>query len=46
MNYPLFISIILAYVSFLFAERIGVSGVFSTVTAGLFHKRTERTIKA
>lgn len=43
---PIIMSIILAYVSFLFAERIGASGVLATVAAGLFHKRTERTIKA
>ena len=39
-------SIILAYVAYLFANRIGVSPVMAVVSAGLFHKRTERVIKA
>lgn len=43
---PIIMSLILAYVAYLFAVRIGVSGVLSVVAAGLFHKRTERTIKA
>ncbi len=43
---PIIMSIILAYVSYLFADRIGVSGVLAVFAAGLFHKRTERTIKA
>lgn len=43
---PIIMSLILAYVAYLFAERIGVSGVLAVVAAGLFHKRTERTIKA
>lgn len=43
---PIIMSVILAYVAFLFAERIGVSGVLAVVAAGLFHKRTERAIKA
>ena len=43
---PIIMSLILAYVAYLFAERIGVSGVLAVVTAGLFHKRTERQIEA
>ncbi|ABS76728.1 Na+/H+ antiporter [Coxiella burnetii] len=43
---PIIMSVILAYVSYLFADRIGVSGVLAVVAAGLFHKRTEKTIKA
>jgi len=43
---PIIMSLILAYVAYLFAMRIGVSGVLAAVAAGLFHKRTERTIKA
>ena len=43
---PIIMSLILAYVAYLFADRIGVSGVLAVVTAGLFHKRTERAIKA
>ena len=43
---PIIMSLILAYVAYLFAERVHVSGVLSVVAAGLFHKRTERMIKA
>lgn len=43
---PIIMSLILAYVAYLFASRIGVSGVLAVVAAGLFHKRTEHTIKA
>lgn len=43
---PIIMSLILAYVAYLFANRIGVSSVLAVVAAGLFHKRTERTIKA
>ena len=43
---PIIMSIILAYVAYLFADRIGVSGVLATVTAGLYHKSTERAIRA
>lgn len=43
---PIIMSLILAYVAYLFAVRIGVSGVLAVVAAGLFHKRTEHTIKA
>lgn len=43
---PIIMGLILAYVAYLFAERIGASGVLSVVTAGLFHKRTERAIQA
>jgi Na+/H+ antiporter len=43
---PIIMSLILAYVAYLFAERLGVSGVLAVVTAGLFHRRTERHILA
>lgn len=43
---PIIMSLILAYVAYLFAERVGASGVLAVVAAGLFHKRTERTIQA
>ncbi len=43
---PIIMSLILAYIAYLFADRIGVSGVLAVVAAGLFHKRTEREIKA
>ncbi len=43
---PIIMSLILAYVAYLFADRFGASGVLAVVAAGLFHKRTEREIKA
>jgi CPA1 family monovalent cation:H+ antiporter len=43
---PIIMSLILAYVAYLFADRVGASGVLAVVAAGLFHKRTERAIKA
>lgn len=43
---PIIMSLILAYISYLFAEHIGASGVLSVVAAGLFHTRTERMITA
>lgn len=43
---PIIMSLILAYVAYLFADRIGASGVLAVVAAGLYHKRTERAIKA
>lgn len=42
-NLPIIMSLILAYVAYLFAERIGASGVLAVVAAGLYHKKTERT---
>ncbi len=42
---PVIMSLILAYVAYLFAQRIGVSGVLAVVAAGLFHKKTERIIE-
>jgi len=43
---PIIMSLVLAYVAYLFAERLGVSPILAVVAAGLFHKRTERTIEA
>lgn len=43
---PIIMGLILAYVSYLFADHIGVSGVMAVVTAGLYHKKTEQAIKA
>lgn len=43
---PIIMSLILAYVAYMFADRVGVSGVLAVVTAGLYHKRTERKIEA
>lgn len=43
-NLPIVMSLILAYVAYLFAERVGASGVLAVVAAGLYHKRTERSI--
>lgn len=43
---PIIMGLILAYVAYLFAERVGASGVLSVVAAGLFHIRTERRLKA
>ena len=43
---PIIMGLILAYVSYLFAERMGASGVLSVVAAGLFHIRTEKNLKA
>src|SRR5690606_18847659 len=43
---PIIMSLILAYIAFLLAERLQVSGVLAVVTAGLYHKRTERKIQA
>ena len=41
---PIIMSLVLAYVSYLFAEQVGASGILAVVTAGLFHKRTERIV--
>jgi len=43
---PIIMSLILAYVAYMFADRVGVSGVLAVVTAGLYHKKTERKIEA
>jgi len=43
---PIIMSLILAYVSYLFAHSIGASGVLATVAAGLYHKKTERVVEA
>lgn len=43
---PIIMSLILAYVAYLFADRIGVSSVLAVVSAGLYHRRTESTIDA
>ncbi len=42
---PIIMSLILAYVAYLFADRIGVSGVLAVVAAGLYHRQTERKIQ-
>lgn len=39
-------SLILAYITFIFAEKLGVSGVLAVVAAGLYHKKTERCLRA
>jgi monovalent cation/hydrogen antiporter len=38
-NLPIIMSLILAYVAYLFAERLGASGVLAVVAAGLYHKK-------
>jgi len=43
---PIIMSLVLAYVAYLFADRVGVSGVLAVVAAGLYHKKTERKIEA
>ncbi len=43
---PIIMSLILAYVTYWFAEKLGASGVLATVAAGLYHKRTERSVSA
>ncbi len=43
---PIIMSLILAYVAYMFADRVGVSGVLAVVAAGLFHKKTEQKIEA
>lgn len=43
---PIIMSLILAYVAYLFADRIGASGVLAVVTAGLYHKQTEYSVEA
>lgn len=43
---PIIMGLILAYVSYLFADQVGASGVLAVVAAGLFHTRTERMLKA
>lgn len=43
---PIIMSILLAYIAYLFADYIEVSGVLAVVAAGLYHQRTERKIKA
>lgn len=43
---PIIMSLVLAYVAYLFAEEVGASGVLSVVAAGLFHTRTERKVRA
>jgi len=46
-NYlPIIMSLILAYVSYWFAEKLGASGVLAVVAAGLYHKQTERSVSA
>ncbi len=43
---PIIMSLILAYVSYWFAEKLGASGVLAVVAAGLYHKQTERSVSA
>lgn len=43
---PIIMSLILAYVAYIFATHIQVSGVLAVVAAGLYHRHTERTIRA
>ncbi len=43
---PIIMSLILAYVSYWFAEKLGASGVLAVVVAGLYHKKTERSVSA
>ena len=43
---PIIMSLILAYVSYWFAEKLGTSGVLAAVAAGLYHKQTERSVSA
>ena len=43
---PIIMSLILAYVAYWFAEKLGASGVLAVVAAGLYHKRTERSVSA
>lgn len=43
---PIIMSLILAYVAFMFADRVGVSGVLAVVTAGLYHRKTEQKVSA
>lgn len=43
---PIIMSLILAYVAYLLANRLGFSGVLAVVAAGLYHKRTENAVEA
>lgn len=43
---PIIMSLILAYVAYMFADRVGLSGVLAVVSAGLYHKKTEQSINA
>ncbi len=43
---PIIMSLILAYVSYIVAEKFQVSGVLAVVAAGLFHRHTERHVHA
>ena len=43
---PIIMSLILAYVAYMFADRVGVSGVLAVVAAGLYHRKTEQKIDA
>lgn len=43
---PIIMSLILAYVAYMFADRVGVSGVLAVVTAGLYHRKTEQKVSA
>lgn len=43
---PIIMSLVLAYVAYMFADRVGVSGVLAVVAAGLYHKKTEQKIGA
>lgn len=43
---PIIMSLILAYVCYWFAEKLGASGVLAVVAAGLYHKKTERAVSA
>ncbi len=43
---PIIMSLILAYVAYWFAEKLGGSGVLAVVAAGLYHKKTERAVSA
>ncbi|MBV52943.1 MAG: Na+/H+ antiporter [Coxiellaceae bacterium] len=43
---PIIMNLVLAYVSYLFADEIGASGVLAVVSAGLFYRRTEKSFSA
>lgn len=43
---PIIMSLILAYVAYLLADRLGLSSVLAVVAAGLYHRNTEIAIEA
>ncbi len=43
---PIIMNLILAYVTYMFADQIGASGVLAVVSAGLFYRRTEGHLSA